>query len=224
MATLDEPDPSSVTQERLSELSKEAIDTISDKGERAIAKALFYEKTGELDKSLDEFEIAHNLSPDDGFVLSLYFDFALTNKKLSLAETLVEEARRNNSDLCEGNLYAARLLLSQNLFQEAIGKLDYCIELQPTSEMSHLLRSSAHNALGNFQEAIADMKVAQRINPLSPSTSKQSALLIYNRNLNLGQNVTAQQIAEAEQSLMRAAILNPNEHNIRSIYANYQTH
>ncbi|MCK5566007.1 MAG: tetratricopeptide repeat protein [Planctomycetes bacterium] len=220
-ATLDEPDPSSIAVERLNELSKEAIDEISDKGERATARALSYEKAGELDKSLDEFERAHKLLPDDSFVLSLYFNFAINNDKLSVAEDLVEEARRNNFDLCEGNLYAARLLLVQKLFQEAIGKLDYCIELQPTSEMSYLLRSSAHNELGNFEEAIVDMKVAQRINPLSPSTAKQSALLIYNRNRNLGQNVTAQQIAEAEQALVRASILNPKEHSIRSIYANY---
>ena len=220
-ASLDEPDPSAIPIERLNELSKAAIDEISDKGEQATAKALFYENAGELDKSLDEFERAHKLLPDDSFVLSLYFNFAINNDKLSLANDLVEEARRNNFDLCEGNLYAARLLLFQKLFQEAIGKLDYCIELQPTSEMSYLLRSSARNELGNFEEAIVDMKAARRINPLSPNTAKQSALLIYNRNRNLGQNVTAQQIAEAEQSLLRAAILNPNEHSIRSIYANY---
>lgn len=219
--TLDEPDPTNIPIERLEEINRKAIDDLSDDKERIVALAIYYQELEKMEEAIDAFAKAHALSPDDNFIFHMYFNLLLSNNKLSFAEELVEEAKEGNRDLCDGNYCSARLLQAKELYQEALKKIDYCIELQPTLEDPYYIRSQINSSLGNTEEAISDINAARRINPLSSKTAKLLASLLYNRSIELGPNITAQQVAETEQAIVRAIILNPNEYNIRSLYANY---
>jgi len=218
---LDEPDPANISNERLNELSLDVIHNIPEDKDRTVALAMHYNKLGKANEAMNEFAKAYASSPNDSFIFYMYFSLALSNNKLSVAEDLVEKAKENNIDFCDGNYYSAELLQAKGLHQDALKKLDYCIEIQPTLENPYFLRSQVNNSLGNLEEAINDINAARRINPLSSKTAKLLASLLYNRNIKLRSNITAQQVAETENAILRAIILNPNEYGIRSLYADY---
>jgi tetratricopeptide (TPR) repeat protein len=219
--TLNEPDPANISGERLEELSLDVIRNITDDKDRTVALAIHYNKLEKTEDAMNEFAKACALSPEDNFIFNMYFNVALSNNKLSIAEELVGKAKESNLDFCDGNYLSAKLLQTKELYQDALKDLDYCIEMQPTLENPYFLRSQINNSLGNVEEAISDINAARRINPLSGKSARLLASLLYKRSIELGANITAQQVAETEQAIVRAIILNPKEYNIRSLYADY---
>jgi tetratricopeptide (TPR) repeat protein len=93
--------------------------------------------------------------------------------------------------------------------------------MRPVFPNGYLLRSQINGSLGNHDGAVRDAKTAQRFNPLDRVVAKQVVAVLYNRNLRLRKNVSSDQIAEVEKALIRAILLNPNDWNFRSIYAEY---
>ena len=105
--------------------------------------------------------------------------------------------------------------------QSALSRLNDCLKARPVFANGYLLRSQVNGGIGNYEEAVSDVKTAQRFNPLDKATAKQVAAVLYNRSLRLGTNVSSEQIAETEQALGRAIFLNLDDWNLRSIYAEY---
>jgi tetratricopeptide (TPR) repeat protein len=105
--------------------------------------------------------------------------------------------------------------------QIALDRLSNCLKIRPVFPNGYLLRSQVNGSLGNYDNAISDAKTAQRFNPIDKETVKQVAVVLYNRNLRLGRSVSSEQIAETEKALIRAIALNPEDWNLRSIYAEY---
>jgi tetratricopeptide (TPR) repeat protein len=138
-----------------------------------------------------------------------------------LAEELVQQARNKNFDNCEGNLFAAKFDIAKGDSQSALSRLNDCLKARPVFANGYLLRSQVNGGIGNYEEAISDVKMAQRFNPLDKAIAKQVAAVLYNRSLRLGTNASSEQIAETEQALGGAIFLNPDDWNLRSIYAEY---
>ena len=218
---LNEPDPTDVLPERLNQLEEEVIADIPDEQERFTELGRYYRSRGMIDEAMSAYKKAYEAAPGVKQVVAILFEMALSAKDMALAEELVQQARNKNLDECEGNLFAARLAMTKGDSQIALDRLNNCLEIRPVFANGYLLRSQLNGSLGNYDDAVSDAKTAQRFNPLDEAIAKQVAAVLYNRNLRLRGNVTSDQIAETEQALVRAIVLNPNDWNLRSIYAEY---
>jgi tetratricopeptide (TPR) repeat protein len=218
---LSEPDPIAISQDRLNEMSEEIIANIPDELERSITLGQHYQSLGLLEKAMAEYKKAYARSPDEKRVVAVLFDIALLSEDMVLAEELVQQARNKNLDDCEGNLFAARLDMVKGDSQSALGRLNDCLKARPVFANGYLLRSQVNGDLGNYEEAVSDIEMARRFNPLDKVIARRVAAVLYNRNLRLGTNVSSEQITETEQALGRAILLNTDDWNLRSIYAEY---
>lgn len=220
---LNEPDPLNVTAERQKQLTEQVLKEVPYEYDRAIALARFYKINGQLEEATNQLRAAYKLAPDeDTLVISTdIFDLALQGNDMALAEEIIENVRANNIDNCEGNLFAAKLDIIKEDFQEALTRLNSCLESLPLAPYVYFLRSQVNNKLGNEEEAVEDAKTAMRINPLSGRYAKQTAFVLYSRSLGLGTNISSEQEAEVKKALERAIFLNPRDTDLTSIYAKY---
>jgi tetratricopeptide (TPR) repeat protein len=218
---LSEPDPKNISKERLNQIREDVVVNISDELERCIRSGQYYLSRNQTEKAMVEFKKAYEMAPGEKRAVGILFDIALLSKDMVLAEQIVEEVRKKNLDDCEGNLFAARLDISREDFQNASNRLSKCLEMLPIFPNGYLLRSQVNNNIGNYDEAISDAKMAYRLNPTDAGFAKQLAATLYNRNLRLGRSVSSEQIAETEQALGMAIVLNPDDWSLRSINAEY---
>ena len=216
-----EPDPANVSEERMNEIEEELYKNISDKLKQTLALGQHYNLQGQNDKAMAEYKKAYEIDPDNTTAIISLFDQALLQEDLTLAEQMAEKVRNDNIDKCEGKLFAARIDIIREDFNSALKKLDKCLETLPIFSFGYLLRSQVHKQLGNHDEAIKDATKAGKIDPLSGPIAKQMASLLYERNLRLGRNVSAEQIAQTEKAFVKATFLNPTDTFIQNVYAEY---
>jgi len=218
---LNEPDPTAVSLERVNHIEEEVIKDIPDEQERLTELGRYYRSRGMTEEAMSVCKKAYEAAPDVKRVVTILFDMALSAKDMVLAEQLVQQVRDKNLDECEGNLFAARLAMARGDSQTALDRLNNCLKIRPVFPNGYLLRSQINGSLDNYDDAVRDAKMAQRFNPLSETIARQVAAVLYNRDLRLRGNVTSDQIDETEQALVRAIVLNPDDWNLRSIYAEY---
>lgn len=218
---LNEPDSTAVSTKRLNQIEEEVIADIPDEQERFTELGRYYRSRGMIDEAMSVYKKAYEAAPEEKWVVAILFEMALSVKDMALAEELVQVARNKNLDECEGNLFAARLAMAKGDYQIALDRLSNCLKIRPVFPNGYLLRSQVNGRLGNYDDAVSDAKTAQRFNPIDKAIVKQVAAVLYNRNLRLGRSVPSEQIAETEQELVKAIVLNPDDWNLRSIYAEY---
>ena len=117
--------------------------------------------------------------------------------------------------------FAARLAESKGDYKEALARLNECLEQRPVFSYGFMRRSVVNMALGNDLVAVEDARKAFSLNFMDGMISKVLANALYQRNLKLGDNVTADQMLETKEALLRAMSLNPREWNLQSLYAEY---
>jgi len=205
-----EPDPANVSQERVDQINQEVLASISDELERHIALGRRYSGLGDqADNAIAELKKAMEISPDEERVIDLLFDLALRSKDMELAGQMAEVAGDKNLDQCRGSLFAAKLNIAKEDYQTALERLNDCIEALPVFAYGYFLRSQVNNKLGNYVEALEDARTSVRIDLFDGANAKQVALLLYQRDLRLGRNVSDVQIDETEKALARAILTHP---------------
>lgn len=230
-----EPDPGEVSRQRRIEIEKDALSSIADPVIQAAKLGEFYRKQNDPNEALVEFQkvLDIQLDPAGGEedtkakeVRYLYtvaarnvLDIALQVKDWVLAEQITERCKRENLDGCEGNLFAARLAIAKEEYQEALARLDESLRLRPVFSMVYMMRSSVHELLGNENKSIADIQRAAQLNPLGSKISGQLAFALYRRNQNLGDNAAQNQLIEERDAFLRAIRLNPRNWQLQSIFA-----
>jgi tetratricopeptide (TPR) repeat protein len=218
---LSEPDPKNISQERIEQITQEAVGEISDEARRYSIMGEYYRAQGKSDQALTEFKKAYASAPEDGRVLELTFNSALQNADYSLSEQLAAKARTLNLDECDGNFFSARLDLVREDYKSALNRVDDCLKVRPVFPGCYLLRSQINSKLSRRDEAISDAKTAVSMNPTDGKALKIVASVLYDRNMRLGRNVTPEQYNETKQALEMTIRLNPKEWSIQSLYANY---
>jgi len=236
---LSEPDPANVSQQRREEIEKQVLLSITDPIRRGVQLGLFYRRRNELDKAVEQFEkvLAMGISHDGAserpasaqtdqidqrrLAASYLFDIARQAKDWTLVEQLVETARRENLDDCEGQLFAARLAMAKGEFEDALIKIDDCLTQKPISSRVYMLRSNIYAALGNEHASLEDMHKAASLNPLDGVIAKGLANALYLRNRKLGDSASPEQVAEVRQYFERAIRLNPGDMALLGAYAEY---
>ena len=216
-----EPDPEAVSKERLNQITEEVVAGIGDEKNGLIKLVQYYRTNDMVEEAMAACKKAHEVEPGDKLITATLFEMALKAEDMALAEQLVQDARSGNIDDCDGNLFMARIEMAKKNYQRAIDRINHCLEIRPTFAYGYLMRCKINGKLQKYDEEIRDAKKAKRFNPMDGAIARQVAAVTYNRNLRLGRAANDEQIKEGEMVLIKAIMLNPNDWELKSVYAEY---
>jgi len=239
---LSEPDPTNVSQQRRRQIEQQAILCISDPIRKALELGLFYHRNDEPARAIEQFskvvknleerlaegEISEKLSLEqiEGggsyYVAANYLlNLACKDEDWSMADYVVDIARRANLDGCQGQLFSASFAMAKNQLKDALAKVDECLRQRPIFSRAYLFRSNVHAALDNEHASFEDIRKAVSLNPIDGVIAKSFANTLYLRNQRLGSNVSPNQIEETKLALERAVRLNLGDLGLLDAYAGY---
>jgi len=231
---LSEPEPDNVSAERVKEIEKQVLSGIEDPVRRALYLGAFYNRNNEPNQAIEEYKgilepyLAASAKAGDEEITArvrlaagYLFDLALGTREFALAESVEDFARRENLDQCEGKTFAARLAIARGRYEDALADLNECLKERPVFSFGYMLRSQVNGALGNEYASIEDARKAVAMNPMNGDIAKVWADVLYQRNVKLGDDTTAEQIAEVKDALINAIRLNPGEWKLQGIFADY---
>jgi tetratricopeptide (TPR) repeat protein len=239
---LSEPDPQNVSQQRRRQIEQQAILSISDPIRRALELGLFYHRNDESAKAIEQFskvvkdleerltegDISEKLSleqmeeKDSYYVAANYLlNLACKDEDWSIADYVVDVARRANLEGCQGQLFSARLAMAKNQLEDALAKVNDCLRQKSIFSRVYLFRSNIHAALDNEHASFEDIRKAVSLNPVDGVIAKSFANILYLRNQRLGSNVSPSQIEETKLALERAVRLNLGDLELLDVYAGY---
>lgn len=235
---ISEPDPANVSQQRYREIKEEVVMGISDPARRAFNLGFLAMRRGENQKAIEEFnnvfkgyldketEVSSDgtkteMNPLEKLSVEYLFSLANDSNDWELAEKMVDLARKNNIDGCDGQYYAARLDYDKGEYSDAMVNIESCLKQKPVFSLGYMIMSHISDALGNEDAAIDSARKAVRWSPNNSQLAKSLAIKLYRRNKQLGSNVSNDQILEVRQALDRAIKLNRNDFQLLSFYAEY---
>lgn len=235
---LSEPEPVKTSQQRRNEIEKQVLAGINDPIDRSMNLGAFYIRHNEPNKAAEEYKKVLKIGalpegekplfdPNEKvaglqrLAMEYLFVTALQIKDWKLAEQLAEVGRRENIDNCEGQFFVARLAMAKGEYEKVLTSLEECLKQRPVFSQALLLRSNANAALGNEYASVEDVKKAASLNPSDGAIAKQLAFVLYRRNEKLGNNATSDQILETGNALDRSLVLNGNDLELLSFYAEY---
>lgn len=235
---LSEPDPRSSPPARRKELQEQAARAIADPVRRSLNLGLFYEQAQQGDKAVPQWQAVLDATASPGNRKELsqvavapagprqvaaghLFELACRQENWLLAGQIVELAKRENLDDCEGRLFAARLAFAKKEYDLALTHLNECLKLRPIFSYGYVLRSDVKAALGKEQEAIEDARRASALNPVDALVAKGLAKALYARNSKLGASLSAEQKQETRQALEQAIRLDPRDPSLLNAYVDF---
>jgi tetratricopeptide (TPR) repeat protein len=230
---LSEPDPRDVPDSRLREIEEQALSEIADPVQRSVQFGIHHRRYEEPDKALEYLKQALEPLLSQGelpegsekermeLAANHLLDIAIGAEDWQLAEEVVQAARQGNLDDCEGRVFATRLAMTRGKYEDALTRIDKCLKQKPIFSFGYLLRSNIDLAMGNEHAAVEDIRRAASLNPLDGNIARALASLLYTRNQQLGNNISAAQIAETRDALEKAVALNPNDLSLLGLYADY---
>ncbi len=237
---LSEPEPATISEQRRYEIRQQVLSDIADPEERSVKLGLLYQVNNEPDKAAEEFKKVLKMEAlQESGVEGMTFDqseevtdaqrlaadrlinIAFGAGDLELARQVVNIARSRNIDDCEGNFFASRLAIAQGNYKDALAMVEECLRQRPVFSRAFMLRSNINSALGNEPASIGDAQKAASLNPLDATIAKGRAILLYQRDKKLGDSVLSDQLIETQAVLDRAMVLNQDDLELRSFYAEY---
>jgi len=218
---LAEPSPANVPPERYNQIAVKAFESIKEPIQSGQALGQFYKMQGQNEQAIEYYQKVLQIAPDNPDALTGLFEIAIAQKDFSRAQKLAETARKNNIDLCDGEFFKAQLAFAKEEYQNAIDRINNCLEKKPVFSRAYLIRSQAYSAMGREDDAIEDAKKARSLNPSDSYISRNLAYLLYNRNKKLGDAVTPDQITETRSALESAIRTNPTDVGLQNFYAQF---
>ncbi|MBN2455098.1 MAG: tetratricopeptide repeat protein [Sedimentisphaerales bacterium] len=243
---LSEPEPNNVPEERFRQINQGVLEDIEQPQARAMSLGIFYQGYNEPNKAVAEFRKILETKADGRKVFETagtdvnlpsamkavrlnnrrlaagyLFDIALIQKDWPLADEVLNLARGENLDDCEGTFFAARLDMARQRYEAALANLNESLKYRPVFSYAYMLRSSVNGALGNEHAFIEDARKASSLNPLDAAIAKHLASALFRRNQKLGDDTSSDQVIEARTAIDRARILNPGDLELYSFYAEY---
>lgn len=227
---LAEPQPDKISPERVYEIEENIQAAVADPFTRAVGLGTFYRNNNEPNKAIPEFKKALEVGAATAdkemkqlqhFAAISLYEAALQTRDWRLAEQMTDIARRENLDGCEGNLYAARVAMGKEQWENALTKINESLKQNPVFSYAYMLRSIVNAAVGNEYASIEDARKARSFNPLDSAIAKRLAFVLLQRNEKLGDNATPEQVTEAKDALIKALALNPRDLQLLSFYAEY---
>ena len=218
---LGESNPADVTVERRVEITVGIIEAIDEPLKRALSLAKYYQMNQKLEDAIDYYWKALAIEADNKEAAAGIFEIAVAQKDMELIDELVAMAVEYDYDDCQGGFYQARAEMVKENYEQALSLLNSCQEKRPVYSILYLLRARVYSQLGQYEEALEDIHIAAKYNPLNSEFSRTLAVMLYQRNLRLGDNATADELTEAKTALQSAIRMSPNDAGLQSIYAEY---
>ncbi|UCF14926.1 MAG: tetratricopeptide repeat protein, partial [Phycisphaerales bacterium] len=230
---LSEPDPRAVSDQRLREIEEYALSRIAEPVRRSVQFGIYYRRyeepdraTGYLKQALEPVLSQGKLpegSDKDQITLAAnhLLEIAIGAEDWQLAGEVTQAARHGNLDNCRGQVFATRLAVAKGEYEDALARIDECLKQKPVFSFGYMLRSNINLMMGNDHAATQDIRRAASLNPLDGTIARASASLLCTRNQQLGDNVSASQIAETRNALEKAVALNPGDLPLLGLYADY---
>ncbi len=233
---LSEPNPQNALPARRKELQEQAARAVADPVRRSLNLGLFYEQTQQWDQAAGPWQAVLDATPSQDsepaqagvapasprqVAAGHLFELARRQENWSRAGQIVELAKRENLDDCEGRLFAARLAFAKKEYDSALIHLDECLKQRPIFSYGYVLRSDVKAALGKEQEAIEDARRASELNPMDALVAKGLAKALYARNSKLGASLSSEQKQETRQALEQAIRLDPRDPSLLNAYVDF---
>lgn len=214
-----EPDPKAVSGARRLELYEQVIAGIQDPVKKMIEQVRYYRSVGKTDQAKQIYPQLLSAAPDNLEVANDYFNFLLEQKDVNAAEEFFGKIRNLNPDGCEGRLFAAQLEMAKENYAVALQRLDECLALRPALSAVMVLKSQIYQRQEKYDAAVEAASHGSRIDPRNPLAARQLASVLFDRNRQLGSQITSEQAAEAERAVGMAMLLNPTDWQLQSVYA-----
>ena len=224
MIMLDEPDPATVTPQRIQEIRMTVRENIADPFQRANAIATEYvamanreANAGNQDGAQEYWQLAKSSSaqavqvkPDDLGALSMSFDIAIATEDWAKAEELV--ATITQSDPYIGLLSEGHLKAARGQWDDAVDRLEEYLVQRPVSVLGHLGLGRAYAQLGQDEKAIEQVSLAVTQDSTHEMANRVLMQLLHNRNLKIGlDNLNAEQLRGIILPLDATLGRNPND-------------
>jgi tetratricopeptide (TPR) repeat protein len=215
---LQEPDPLAISADRGKEMTLKVLNDISDPFDKAMSLGAYYVAGGDNAGAIAQYNKAVELKPKDRTAVNAAFDLAVQMDDSKRVMELVNIAKAQNFDECNGQVYEARLAMMEKQYERALTLLDKSIEQRPVYSLLYLFRSEVKDKLGKEMESINDAEKATTLNPLGAQATKQLAILLARRNDKLAGRVTAEQTQQAREALIKAVAANPSDPSLLTHY------
>ncbi|MBL7214771.1 MAG: tetratricopeptide repeat protein [Phycisphaerae bacterium] len=211
--------PLEISQEQQQIIQEQALKSLEDPIKRNVGMAQLYRNRGDYENARTALAEIPTSQANDPQVLLEKFEIAVQEEDIQTVESLLRPLRSQNLDGCEGNLFSAQLEFIKENYQLALRRFDESLAIQPLSSQIYFLKGRVYNRLENYESAIENLQIAQKMKPQNPNYARNLASALFSRNTELGSKVTPQQQAEAQQAITRAMVLNPSDWQLQSVYA-----
>ena len=231
---LTQADPKSMTDAMRGQVAEQALTTIPDGLQRSLETGLLAMRQGKEDQAVTAFLSVLNeakrqtVTPAWGVEMYDHPVVVATGSALDTlknqarwpeARQVVDLAKTLNVDLCGGALYEAQLAFARGQWDEAMARINVCLEKRPALSRAMMLRSLILSQQGKTEDAIIESARAASVNPQDPLIAKVHAQHLTRRNEDMGSAVTEVQKGEAERALERAVRLNPADSAVLMLFA-----
>lgn len=216
----DEPNPVEIPVERYRQLQTEVFEKMADPKRHAMAMAAMMRAEGQYDKAAEWFDKAAKADKDnDADVIGEQFDMAIDQQDVKTAESLLRVFRSRNLDGCDGAMAAAQVEALKKDFPLALRRIDEALAIRPLLSKGYFLKSRVYEQMSDSINAVQNAQRAAQMNPLNSLYAKNYASILFNRNSALGSRVTEEQNNELIGAITLAVVLNPNDWQLQSVYA-----
>ncbi|GEM_PF-1443155 len=230
---LSEPDPGSISTERMREIMLELCSSIKDPLKRAMEFGKYYEvlALSEQDeekfrqnwvKAKEYYSEAAGIKPDDVGVLAAKFMALVNLKDWPEAERVV--GKMGELIAVDGLFYDAHLQSAQGEWSKAIGRLENFLAQRPISIEGHLLLASAYWQLKRADEAIVQAQTAVAQDYNSGAANKLLVRMSHSKNVEIGlRQLSREQSGNAFLIVRRAMKVVPDDAWIKSLFVVYNS-
>ena len=215
-----EPNPLTIPSDRFMAIQMEAIESLSNPKQRAMAKAGVFRSKGEFEKALEALtQAAEADKANDSDVIEEQYQIAIEREDIKAAEDLLRTFRSRNLDGCEGNLASTQLELLKKNYSLALRRADEALAIKPLASTAYYLKSRIYQQMDNLDAAIENSRRSVQMDPLNSLFTRHLASVLFARNAALGTRITPDQRSELVQAITTAMFLNPNDWQLQSVYA-----
>ena len=231
---LGQADPQSLTDTMRAEVAEQALHAIPDALQRSLETGLLAMRQGAEDQAVTAFisvlNEARRQKVTPAWGVDMYdhpvvvatgsaLDILKNNEQWTEAQQVVDLSKTLNADLCGGALYEAQLAFARGRLDEAMTRVNVCLEKRPALSRAMMLRSLILLQQGKVNDAIAESARATSVNPQDPLIAKVYAQQLTRRNRDMGSALTEVQKGQAQRALERAVRLNPMDSTVLMLFA-----
>lgn len=142
-------------QLQIEEVIEMMVSRTDDPLEAALQEARLLQRAGRAQAAVAALERAAAIDANHPRVVEMRFDLALRDGAFDRAESLADEAARQNLDLANGAFYRGRLRAAQNQLPAAIELIRQGLEARPEYPEGHRLLGLLLRQTGQLKEAAA---------------------------------------------------------------------